>query len=143
MRRILCAIRIFMFGILLLGGSSLVIIGIPAYDDQTTQAQDPASKPDNTKVNKRDRDRDKPTAGQQKENRSDRETARRVRRAIVKDKSLSSYAHNVKVIVRDGAVTLRGPVRSEQEKEAVEAKAAEVVGKEKVKNEIEVAPKKK
>jgi len=59
----------------------------------------------------------------------------------VKDKSLSTYAHNVKVIARDGAVTLKGPVRSEEEKQAVEAKAVEVAGQGKVTDEISVAPK--
>jgi len=81
------------------------------------------------------------TADQQKENRSDRETTRQIRRAIVKDKSLSTYAHNVKVISENGMVTLKGPVRSEEEKQAVESKAAEVAGQDKVQSEIQVANK--
>lgn len=99
--------------------------------------QEPA-KPDNTKVNKRDRKAGAPTADQQKENTSDREIARRIRRAIVTDKSLSTYAHNVKVIVQGGAVTLKGPVHSEDEKKAVEAKATEAAGSAKVTNELSV-----
>jgi hyperosmotically inducible protein len=59
----------------------------------------------------------------------------------VKDKSLSSNAHNVKVIAQNGAVTLKGPVNSEQEKQTVEAKAAQIVGADKVNSEIQVAPK--
>ena len=102
-------------------------------------AQMPA---DNTKVNQRDRDKAEPTADQQKENKSDRELAREVRRALVKDKSLSTYAHNVKVIAQNGVITLKGPVRSDQEKQAVEAKAAEAAGgADKVKSEIEVSSK--
>ena len=62
---------------------------------------------------------------QQKENQSDRELTAKVRQALVKDKSLSTYAHNVKIIAQDGIVTLKGPVRSEEEKKAVEEKAAE------------------
>lgn len=100
--------------------------------------QEPAKAPDNTKVNKRDRKAGEPTADQQKENTSDRETARKIRRAIVADKSLSTYAHNVKVIVQNGAVTLKGPVRSEDEKKAVEAKATEAAGSAKVSNELSV-----
>ena len=96
---------------------------------------------DNSKVNTRDRSSSAPTADQQKENRSDRDTVRQIRRAIVKDKSLSTYAHNVKVISENGMVTLKGPVRSEEEKKAVESKATEVAGQDKVQSEIQVAPK--
>jgi osmotically-inducible protein OsmY len=103
-------------------------------------AQD-STKPDNTSVNKRDRAKGEPTADQQKDNKSDREVARDIRRALVADKSLSTYAHNVKIIAENGEVTLKGPVRSEDEKRAVEAKAAEVAGHRNVKSEISVAPK--
>ena len=105
--------------------------------------QDPGQAPsaDNTKTNQRDRSSNEPTADQQKSNKSDREMTRAVRRALVQDKSLSTYAHNVKVIARDGAVTLKGPVRSEEEKQAVEAKAVEVAGQGKVTDEISVASK--
>jgi hyperosmotically inducible protein len=96
---------------------------------------------DNTKVNQRDRDQSVPTADQQKNNTSDQEIAQQIRKNIVKDKSLSTYAHNVKVVVQNGSVTLKGPVRSEDEKKAIESKAAEVAGADKVTNEIEVASK--
>jgi len=99
------------------------------------------TSPDNTKVNKRDRKEGEPTADQQKNNQSDRDMARKIRRAIVADKSLSTYAHNVKVIVQNGEVTLKGPVRTEDEKKAVEAKAAETAGADKVRNEISIASK--
>jgi len=108
----------------------------------TANAQDstvPAA--DNTKVNQRDKDKAQPTADQQKENQPDREIARRIRRSIVQDKTLSSYAHNVKVIAQNGTVTLKGPVRSDEEKTAVEAKAAEIAGADKVTSQLEVKPK--
>src|SRR5205814_5397284 len=82
----------------------------------TAAAAQQTPAPDNTKVNQRDRTDNSTTADQQKENRSDRELARQIRRAIVKDKSLSTYAHNVKVVVQNGTVTLKGPVRSEDDK---------------------------
>jgi osmotically-inducible protein OsmY len=111
----------------LVGGSALGV------------CQDPATPPpDNTKVNERDRNANQPTADQQKENRSDREITKQIRKAIEKDKSLSTDAHNVKVVTQNGAVTLKGPVHSEEEKKAVEAKAAEVAGQQKVSNQIEV-----
>ncbi|HZU29144.1 MAG TPA: BON domain-containing protein [Bryobacteraceae bacterium] len=102
------------------------------------RAQDSAKAPDNTAVNKRDRRADEVTADQQKENSSDREIARKIRRAVVEDKNLSTYAHNVKIVVHNGAVTLKGPVHSEEEKRAIEAKAAEVAGADKVTNRISV-----
>jgi hyperosmotically inducible periplasmic protein len=102
--------------------------------------QDTSAAPDNTKVNRRDRNQSEPAADQQKENLNDRELAQQIRRALVKDKSLSSNAHNVKVIAQNGAVTLKGPVNSEQEKQAVEAKAAQIAGADKVNSEIQVAP---
>jgi hyperosmotically inducible protein len=98
--------------------------------------------PDNTKTNQRDRSKDEPTADQQKENDTDRELARKVRRSVVSDKSLSTYAHNVKIIAQNGTVTLKGPVRSEEEKQAIEEKAAEAAGgSDHVKSEIEVKAK--
>jgi len=56
----------------------------------------------------------------------------------VKDKSLSTYAHNVKVVVQNGQATLKGPVPSEEEKKAIEAKANEVAGEGKVTSKLEV-----
>ncbi len=96
--------------------------------------------PDNSSVNQRDRSANQPTADQQKNNRSDRDLTQQIRRAIVKDKSLSTYAHNVKIITQNGQVTLKGPVRSEDEKRAVEAKAAEIAGENKVTSELDIKP---
>jgi hyperosmotically inducible periplasmic protein len=107
-------------------------------------AQAPADKQqtpaDNTKVNERDRAPDAVTADQQKENTSDREITQKIRRALVEDKTLSTYAHNVKVVAQDGQVTLKGPVRTEDEKKAVEAKATEVAGTGHVTNQLSIAP---
>ena len=80
------------------------------------------------------------TADQQKMNPADRALTAKIRKSIMADKSLSTYAHNVKIISQNGAVTLKGPVRSEDEKHAVDAKAAEVAGRDKVVNELTVVP---
>jgi osmotically-inducible protein OsmY len=108
-------------------------------------AQEPvgqtATPADNTKVNERDRNKNEPTADQQKENRSDRDITQQIRQSIMKDKSLSTYAHNVKIITQNGQVTLKGPVRSEDEKKTVEAKATEVAGENKVTSELDIKPK--
>jgi hyperosmotically inducible protein len=73
-------------------------------------------------------------------NLADREITRKIRAAIVGDKSLSTYAHNIKIITQDGKVTLKGPVRTEKEKADVEAKAAAVAGATNVTSEIAIAP---
>jgi hypothetical protein len=117
--------------------ASLVLAGllmaesIPEY-----QAPQPPA-PDNTKKNK---DQTNPTADQQKMNASDREFTQKIRKAINEDKSLSTYAHNIKIITQDGKVTLRGPVRSEDEKNNLQEKAVAVAGQENVTNQLEIAP---
>jgi hyperosmotically inducible periplasmic protein len=105
------------------------------------KAQQP--QPDNTKTNERDRAKSEPTSDQAKNNRSDREIMRDIRKALVDDKSLSTYAHNVKIIAQNGKVTLKGPVRSEEEKNIVEQKAGEVAGPGNVTSELTVKPAKK
>jgi hyperosmotically inducible protein len=117
----------------------LLVTGSAYASAQDSSPQQPA--PDNTKVNQRDKNKAEPTADQQKENQTDRDIAAKIRQSIVKDKSLSSYAHNVKIIAENGTVTLKGPVRSDQEKTAVESKAAEIAGADKVTSQLEVKPK--
>jgi hyperosmotically inducible protein len=103
--------------------------------------QDSSVPADNTKVNQRDQNANEPTAGQQKLDRSDRDITQQIRQAVMQDKSLSTYAHNVKIITQNGQVTLKGPVRSEVEKRAVEAKATEIAGANKVTSELDIKPK--
>ena len=100
-------------------------------------AQTPA---DNTKVNTRDRQAEATTADQQKGNANDRTITQKIRRSLMNDKALSTYAHNVKIVSQGGQVTLKGPVRTEDEKRTVEAKATEVAGAGRVTNEISIAP---
>jgi len=102
--------------------------------------QDNTQQPDNARTNKRDRDKNSPTADRQKMNPTDRDLARRIRASIMEDKSLSTYAHNIKIVAQDGKVTLKGPVRSEDEKNAIAAKATEIAGSGNVTDELEVAP---
>ena len=117
--------------------TALVVVSALLIPVVSAGAQTP---PDNTKVNKRDRAEGAVTADQQKENASDREIAQKIRRAIVADKTLSTYAHNVKIVAQNGKVTLKGPVRTDDEKKTVEAKATEVAGAGRVTNEITIAP---
>jgi osmotically-inducible protein OsmY len=102
-----------------------IVLGAASWGAQNS---DSGTKPDNTKVNKQDRDTNQPTADQQKNNGSDLDLTKNIRRSIMEDKSLSTDAHNVKVISQDGTVTLKGPVKSEAEKSAIVSKAVSIAG---------------
>lgn len=110
--------------------STAMLSGAAAAQQQTA--------PDNTKRNKAEAT----TADQQKNNKADLETTRRIRKSIVDDKALSTYAHNIKIVTEDGQVTLTGPVNTPQEQAAVAAKAVQIAGSGKVLNQTEVAPSK-
>ena len=112
-------------------GVSLMATPIPTYQDPQQ------TPPDNTKQNK---DQTSPTADQQKMNPADRAITQKIRKAIHEDTSLSTYAHNIKIIAQDGKVTLRGPVRSEDEKSNIEAKAVAVAGQGNVTDQLQIAP---
>ena len=114
-------------------GASLMAMPVPRNQDSQQTA------PDNTKQNK---DQTSPTADQQKVNPTDRAITQKIRKAVHDDNSLSTYAHNIKIISQDGKVTLRGPVRSEDEKNNLQAKAVKVAGQENVTNQLEIAPSK-
>jgi osmotically-inducible protein OsmY len=102
------------------------------------QPQDKPPAADNTKVNQRDRSKAEPTADNAKNNAADRDLMQKIRKSIMDDKTLSTNAHNVKVIAQNGKVTLKGPVASEEEKQSVEQKATEVAGAGNVTNQITV-----
>ena len=97
-----------------------------------------AQAPDNTKVNERDKAKSQPTADQAKNGQSDREIMQKIRKAVVADKSLSTYGHNVKIISEHGKVTLKGPVHTDEERKNIEAKAVEVAGEGNVTNMVQV-----
>ena len=113
-----------------------LLAGVLCVGLQAQETPRPA-KPDNTRANANPG----ATADQQKNAKADRVLAAKIRKAVIADKSLSTYAHNAKIIVMNGTVTLRGPVRSEQEKNTLEAKAKEIAGAAAVKNELTIAPK--
>lgn len=98
-----------------------------------------AQNPDNTKANKRDRDAAAATADDQGQSKEDIELTRKIRKQLTSDETLSTYAKNVKVIAKDGVVTLRGPVRSAEERSKVEQIARTAAGDAKVTSELEVA----
>jgi osmotically-inducible protein OsmY len=116
---------------------ALLLVSVPGMQAQQA-APTKATQPDNSAVNKRDRAESQPTADQAKNNKSDREIMQQIRKAVVDDKTLSTYGHNVKIIAEHGKVTLKGPVHTDAERKTIEAKATAVVGAENVVNEIDV-----
>lgn len=115
---------------------ALSVGGAVCYGQATDANQTP---PDNTKVNQRDRSAPEATADQQKSNAADMKTTKDIRRSVMADKSLSSYAHNIKIISQNGVVTLKGPVKSDAEKKTLIAKAVAVTGSaDRVTDEISV-----
>jgi len=121
-----------------LAGMAIVASGPGAAASDSGRSGDASGyDADNTGRNVRDRG-DRPTAGTQSNARDDVELARQVRRAIVDDDSLSTNAHNVKIIAEKGVVTLRGPVNSTKEKASVAAKAQQVPGVKRVDNQVEI-----
>jgi len=98
----------------------------------------PAVAADNTRINQVDNQPSSVTADKASNKKTDREIMSQIRRAVVEDKSLSVYAHNVKIISRAGKVTLKGTVHTEEEKSSIEAKAVAVAGSENITNQINV-----
>lgn len=101
---------------------------------QNQSSSQTTTAPDNSAENKSSNY----TADQQSGRKSDTAITRQIRKSIIADKSLSTYAHNVKIITRHGMVTLKGPVRSEEEKQDIASKAATVAGADKVSNQLTV-----
>ncbi len=101
-------------------------------------AQETATAPDNSKVNKRDRSGQAMTSGDQSNSKSDIKLSAAIRRAVVKDKALSMTAKNIKIISVNGMVTLRGPVKTAEEKAEIAKVAAAAAGGAKIDNQLEV-----
>jgi hypothetical protein len=119
--------------------SSVGMLSAAAYAQQgAPDPRAPAAQADNTRVNERDKNHETLTAFNQSNNPADLKLAAAVRKAIVDDKSLSTSAHNVKLIAMNGAVTLRGPVKSDSERTRVAQIAANVSGVSNVDNQLDV-----
>ena len=105
----------------------------------STPTDSAVAKRDNTEVNVRDRTDAVKTPIDQNENRTDIDITANIRKRVV-DTKMSVNAQNVKIITQDGKVTLRGPVKSEEEKAQIEKMAHEVAGPANVDNQLEVQP---
>jgi hyperosmotically inducible protein len=102
-----------------------------------SQAASDSSASDNTKRNSSEQNKSAETAEKQSNSKDDLALTQHIRQAVMKDGSLSINGKNVKIISKDGKVTLKGPVDSQQEKDTIAAKAGEIAGKDKVDNQLE------
>ncbi len=94
---------------------------------------------DNSGTNVRDREPAAVTPGDQSNTDSDVRITQEIRKAVVADDALSVNAKNVKIITAQGVVTLRGPVKTTEEKASIGATALAVTGVSRVDNQIELA----
>ena len=96
------------------------------------------NQPDNSRQNQRDRSGETQTSGDQSNSSDDIKLSAAIRKAIVKDKSLTMTAKNVKIISAGGTVTLRGPVNTAEEKTKIEQLATSAAGGAKIDNQLEI-----
>jgi hyperosmotically inducible periplasmic protein len=101
-------------------------------------AGDEKAKPDNTATNERDRSGETQTSGDQSNSSADLKTTQAIRQALMKDSELSTTAKNIKVITANGHVTLRGPVKTAQEKAKIDQLAKSAAGGAQIDNQLDV-----
>jgi hyperosmotically inducible periplasmic protein len=116
----------------------LAITCLSALSLAALAADDEKSKPDNTATNERDRSGETKTSGDQLNSSADLKTTQAIRQALMKDDELSMTAKNIKVITANGHVTLRGPVKTAQEKAKIDQLAKSAAGGAQVDNQLDV-----
>jgi hyperosmotically inducible protein len=121
-----------------LAGLALALSCASAVTLAAPQTPAAGASADNTRVNQRDRQDAASTPQHQSNDSSDRKLLAAARRSVVKDKSLSTSAHNIKMMVASGAVTLRGPVNTADEKARIENLVKQVPGVQAVDNQLDV-----
>ena len=119
------SVRLRVLAVRVFAGAALAsVLLTPSLSLGQDQSSAPAqTNPDNSAANHAQSS----TADQQSEAASDRMLAKKIRQALIADKSLSTYGHNIKIIAKDGSVTLKGPVHSEEEKQTIASKAESIV----------------
>jgi len=104
----------------------------------TALAENEKANPDNTAINERDRSGETKTSGDQSNSSADLKTTQAIRQALMKDGELSMTAKNIKVITANGHVTLRGPVKTAQEKAKIDQLAKSAAGGVQIDNQLDV-----
>ena len=117
---------------IILALASLSVISLAAL------AEDEKANPDNTSINERDRSGETKTSGDQSNSSADLKTTQAIRQALMKDGELSMTAKNIKVITANGRVTLRGPVKTAQEKTKIDQLAKSASGGAQIDNQLDV-----
>jgi hyperosmotically inducible periplasmic protein len=101
-------------------------------------AGDEKAKPDNTATNERDRSGETQTSGDQSNSSADLKITQAIRQALMKDSELSMTAKNIKIITANGQVTLRGPVKTAQEKAKIDQLAKSAAGGARIDDQLDV-----
>jgi hyperosmotically inducible periplasmic protein len=113
--------------------ASIIALSLTAMATDENQAD-----ADNTAKNQRDRSGETRTSGDQSNSREDLKTTQAIRKALMNDSSLSMTAKNIKIITAGGQVTLRGPVKSADEKSKIDQLAKSAAGHAKIDNQLEI-----
>jgi hyperosmotically inducible periplasmic protein len=116
----------------------LALACLTAFGLAALTADDKTAEPDNTATNRRDRSGETKTSGDQSNSSADLKTTQAIRQALMKDGGLSMTAKNIKIITASGQVTLRGPVKTAEEKARIDQLAKSAAGGAKIDNQLEV-----
>jgi hyperosmotically inducible protein len=116
----------------------LALACLSAFSVAALAAENEKAKPDNTKTNERDRSSETQTSGDQSNSSADLKITQAIRQALMKDDGLSTTAKNIKVITANGQVTLRGPVKTAQEKAKIAQIAKSAAGGAKIADQLEI-----
>lgn len=116
----------------------LTLASLSALSLTALAADEKKGNPDNTAINQRDRSAETKTSGDQSNSSTDLKITQAIRQALIKDGDLSMTAKNIKVITANGQVTLRGPVKTVQEKAKIDHLAKSAAGGAKINNQLDV-----
>ena len=116
----------------------LTLACLSAFSLAALAADNEKAKADNTATNERDRSGDTKTSGDQSNSPADLKITQAIRQALMKDRELSTTAKNIKVITANGQVTLRGPVKTAQEKAKVDQIAKSAAGGAQIDDQLDV-----
>jgi hyperosmotically inducible periplasmic protein len=117
---------------------TLLVLACLSAVSLATMAADDKTKPDNTASNARDRSGETKTSGDQSNSSADLKITQAIRQALMKDSELSTTAKNIKIITENGQVTLRGPVKTSQEKAKIAQLARSAAGGAKIDDQLDV-----
>jgi len=116
----------------------LALACLSAFSLAALAADNEKAKPDNTTTNERDRSGETKTSGDQSNSSADLKTTQAIRRVLMKDRELSTTAKNIEVITANGQVTLRGPVKTAQEKAKIDRLARSAAGGAQIDDQLDV-----